>query len=191
MHTRWVGESKGFVVGVEAAVESSACVQEGGDGGSGRGGHWPKGKLNGGKDVGDGHRDGSRGGRGDAGEAPGKEDQLVNGAFAVVCLRGKLDVGGGWRWVDDAAVGIAFDRLTIVVEAAFVGVVGKELAEEVGFGGGIIAQGTRFSGAGGSARVGFVTAEATTEGAREFAAVLNVREGVDGVVILWVASILL
>ena len=63
------------------------------------------------------------------GNAIGREGPVADG----VCF-------GSWVWVDDAIVGVATDRVAIVVEAAAVGIVGEEFFEEGLVGGLVLAE---------------------------------------------------
>ena len=81
-------------------------------------------------------------------------------------------------------MGVADDWFAIVIEFATIGLVGKELLKEEGFGGWVVAFGTGFTGSVRSSGVWRATAKAATEGSRIDAPVLDIRVGVDGKVIV-------
>ena len=79
-------------------------------------------------------------------------------------------------------MGIARDGVAVVIESAFVGVMGQVVFEELCFGGGVLAEGAFFARAIGGSGVAVTAAVATAEGAGEATLVLGVGVGIDGVV---------
>ena len=96
--------------------------------------------------------------------------------------------GGGRWWVHNVVVGVAFDRIAVVIEMATFWVVGEEVFEEKGFGGRVFATGTVFVRAVRLARVGDAATEAAAEGARIMTLVLGVGVWVDRVVVIEVGG---
>ena len=94
-------------------------------------------------------------------------------------LLGKVGRGRRRRWVNNAVVGVALDRFAVVVEAATVGVMGEEFAEEVVFGGGIVAARADFTTASGRFGVLDAATEAATEGTGKFALIFRIGKRVN------------
>ena len=88
-----------------------------------------------------------------------------------------------WRWVNDLAVGIAGDRIAVVAKTAPVGVVRKAVLKELGFGGGVVAEGAVFAFTGRKMGMGDATAETATEGTTVTALVFGVGIWIDGKVV--------
>ena len=185
--------SKGFVEGVQPTVEACTSVKQGGEGRwVGWKGGQAKRKSEGGKDMGDGNRDGPMLRVGNGVEGVGEGHKLA-GLFGGWLLRGdrvgELGVRGGVprrRWVDDAVVGVLDYRTAVVVRLAQVGLMRKEFSEEEGFGGFVVAQGTWCAFSIGKSRMGLATSEATFEGTGVDAAVLAVGVRVNWVVVVGV-----
>ena len=112
-------------------------------------------------------------------DEPHKEMGPFGGGLWGSRLLGKVGRDCRRRWVNNAVVGVALDRFAVVVEAATVGVVGKEFAKEVVFGGGIVAARADFATASGRFGVLDAATEAATEGTGKFALIFRIGKRVN------------
>eukprot|EP00977_Amphora_coffeiformis_P000136 scaffold36_cov102-Amphora_coffeaeformis.AAC.3 len=195
-----VGSGKGSVEGVETTVEAGAGVEQDRQGRVRPSG--TKGEVDGGQGFtdgdGNGWQAGGRDGREGMGERLDVEDELTVAlgvwgwrrvGVAVVGWSGRSGseggAGSGWGWrVDDLLVGSALHRVSVVVESAEVGLVGKEFTEEGDLGGGVVLLRADGPGTVGGLGVLGATAEATKEGPGKATGVAGVGVGVSGEAVL-------
>ena len=178
--------------GVGATVDAGAGVKQGWEQAGVVDGHGSKQHFNGGQVVRDGNWDGPAGAWGGDVERAGKGDELNDGVSGPGGLGwpwigvfkmhpGTASNGGSWWRIDDAALGVSGHRLTIVVESAFVGKVGKVLLEEPFFAAGCVLVRTWFACSILEAEVVAATSVTPFESAGEATLVLDIRVGVNRV----------
>jgi hypothetical protein len=161
--TSGVGLGEGCMIRIQPAIASSTGVEEGREFGDERRVWFTKAKEDGWEAVRDGDRDGASSrcwgemigadtnNQLDDGFGTIKSASLTFGGGSIgLSGVGNGDTGGGGSWfrgwgVDNLIFGIADDGVSVVIKAASVRVVGKEVAEELLLCGRVITFGARFT----------------------------------------------